>query len=259
LNGKLWQDNRRFCLHVLRDLGFGKKSMEEHIKEECLYLSEKIAESKCSPITIEDYLLPSMSNNITALVFGIRYPFDDPRRKFLDEQLARAVRLISSTTLLNFFPGWLNVLALRIPFLATGAFRKIFRDLSNFVSKEVTEHRDTLDEHFNRDFIDGYIKKIKEHENDPDSSFQTRFLFGNVFHLFGAGSNTVMATIQWHLLTFAKFPDTVQAEIQAEIDEVVGRERQPVWEDRNKMPYTMAAIWEMYRWRAVAPMGVPRA
>ncbi|KAL1473724.1 hypothetical protein MTO96_021836 [Rhipicephalus appendiculatus] len=32
MNGEVWEHNRRFCLHVLRNLGFGKTSMEEHIK-----------------------------------------------------------------------------------------------------------------------------------------------------------------------------------------------------------------------------------
>ncbi|XP_042146115.1 cytochrome P450 2U1 [Ixodes scapularis] len=41
----------------------------------------------------------------------------------------------------------------------------------------------------------------------------------------------------------------VQAKIQQEIDRVVGRERQPMWEDRYQMPFTMATIWEMQRWR----------
>lgn len=259
LNGKLWQDNRRFCLHVLRDLGFGRKSMEEHIKEESLYLTEKIAETKGSPIAVQEYLVPSMSNNISALVFGSRYLFDDPKRKFLDEQLGNALRILGSSIFVNFLPGWLNTLALRIPFFTISSFGNIFRELSAFVSKEVQEHIETIDKHSNRDFIDGYIKKIKEHENDPDSSFKTRFLFGNVLNFFGAGSNTVMVTIMWHLLTYANYPDTVQAKIQREIDEVVGRERQPKWEDRNRMPFTMATIWEVYRWRTIAPLGIPRA
>ncbi|KAM7315098.1 cytochrome P450 2A4, partial [Ixodes scapularis] len=190
--------------------------------EESLYLTEKIAESKGSPISIQEYLVPSMSNNISALVFGSRYLFDDPKRKFLDEQLASALRLLGSSMIVNFLPSWLNTLALRIPFLTISSFKNVFRELSDFVSKEVKEHQETLDEHSNRDFIDGYIKKIKEHENDPDSSFQTRFLFGNVLNFFGAGSNTVMVTIMWHLLTYAKYPDTVQAKIQREIDEVGG-------------------------------------
>ncbi|KAH6936739.1 hypothetical protein HPB50_021280 [Hyalomma asiaticum] len=115
-----------------------------------------------------------------------------------------------------------------------------------------------MDEHFNRDFIDGYLKKIQEHENEQNPNFQHRFLLGNVLSFFIAGSNTVAVTIQWHMLNFANNPDTVQARVQREIDEVVGRERQPTWEDRNKMPYTMACIWEMYRWKTVSPLGVPR-
>ncbi|KAL1433108.1 hypothetical protein MTO96_002073 [Rhipicephalus appendiculatus] len=32
INGEAWLVNRRYCVHVLRDLGFAKKSMEEHIR-----------------------------------------------------------------------------------------------------------------------------------------------------------------------------------------------------------------------------------
>ncbi|KAH7954347.1 hypothetical protein HPB49_017898 [Dermacentor silvarum] len=126
-------------------------------------------------------------------------------------------------------------------------------------TKQIEEHRATLDEHFNRDFIDGYLKKTKEHDADPDLNFQERYLLGNLLSFFIAGSNTVAVTLQWHVLNLADKPDTVQARIRREIDEVVGKERQPAWEDRNKMPYTMACIWEMYRWKTVSPLGVPRS
>ncbi|KAK8773496.1 hypothetical protein V5799_011978, partial [Amblyomma americanum] len=65
-------------------------------------------------------------------------------------------------------------------------------------------------------------------------------------------------TIHWHLLNCADKPYTVQRSIQKEVDDVIGRERQPRWEDNKKMPYTMATIWEMYRWRTVAPLSIPR-
>ncbi|KAL1473726.1 hypothetical protein MTO96_021838 [Rhipicephalus appendiculatus] len=31
-DGEEWAENRKFCMQVLRDLGYGKTSMEEHIK-----------------------------------------------------------------------------------------------------------------------------------------------------------------------------------------------------------------------------------
>ncbi|KAL3220998.1 hypothetical protein MRX96_029702 [Rhipicephalus microplus] len=41
-------------------------------------------------------------------------------------------------------------------------------------------------------------------------------------------------------------------------DRVVGRERLPTWTDHVHMPLTMATIWEMYRWKACTPFGIPR-
>lgn len=92
----------------------------------------------------------------------------------------------------------------------------------------------------------------------PHSRSAARFLVGNVINLFVAGSHTVAVAIHWHMLHLANNSDTWQVRLQREIDDVVGRERQPTWEDRNKMPFTMACMWEMQRWKPSALTGVPR-
>lgn len=258
LNGEAWQDNRRFCLHVLRDLGFGRKSMEEHIKDEVQYLAGKLLELDGSPVDIRKYLVPSMSNNITSLVFGQRYPFEDHRRKFLDERLGRVVRIIGSGGLFTFLPSWAFLIFSMLPFTNVGKITGLLQEMFEYVSEEVKQHKSTLDESSNRDFIDEYIKRMEENKNNPHSNFKMGNLLGNVLNFFGAGSNTVQLSIQWHLLNCADKVDTVQRNIQNEVDSVVGRERPPCWEDHNKMHYTMATIWEMYRWRTVAPLSIPR-
>ncbi|XP_077535569.1 cytochrome P450 2U1-like [Haemaphysalis longicornis] len=65
-------------------------------------------------------------------------------------------------------------------------------------------------------------------------------------------------TMWWLLLVFAKHPDTIQSMIQREIDGVVGSERRPTWEDRKQMPYTLACIWEVERWKTATPLGLAR-
>lgn len=84
------------------------------------------------------------------------------------------------------------------------------------------------------------------------------YLTSAVLSLFAGGSNPTALVIHWHLLNCAANPDTVQLEIQREIDDVIGRERDPSSKDQNRMPFTMAAIWEMQRWRTIAPFGMPR-
>ncbi|KAH9372498.1 hypothetical protein HPB48_006180 [Haemaphysalis longicornis] len=92
----------------------------------------------------------------------------------------------------------------------------------------------------------------------PHSRSAARFQVGNVINLFITGSHTMAIAIHWHMLNFANNPDTLQARLQREIDDVVGRERQPRWEDRNKMPFKLACIWEMHRWKPSALPDIPR-
>lgn len=81
---------------------------------------------------------------------------------------------------------------------------------------------------------------------------------GNVLSFLGPGSAAVDRNLAWHMLICADKADTHQARIQKEIDDVIGRERLPEWNDRRLMPYTMATIMEMHRWQIGAPLGVPR-
>ncbi|XP_077561093.1 cytochrome P450 2C28-like [Haemaphysalis longicornis] len=258
LNGQPWVDNRRFCLHTLRDLGYGKTSMEQHIKDECRCLVEKVAEAHGCPIAIQDIVFTSISNNIMALVYGRRLPSEHPDRRRLDQLLKQHFDVIRAGALVEFVPPFLRKLLSKLPSARRNAYLCAMMQFIKYTKDQVEQHKATMDEDVNRDFIDGYLKKIKEHETDPDSNFLPRFLVGNVINLFVAGSHTVAVAIHWHMLHLANNAETWQARLQREIDDVVGRERQPTWEDRNQMPFTMACIWEMHRWKPSALTGVPR-
>lgn len=52
------------------------------------------------------------------------------------------------------------------------------------------------------------------------------------------------------------YPD-VQRKAQEEIDRVVGTDRLPGFEDREKLRYIDAIVKEVLRWHPVAPMGLP--
>jgi len=73
-------------------------------------------------------------------------------------------------------------------------------------------------------------------------------------NLFGAGSDTSSSTLVTMVLAAVMFPDAV-AKAQKEIDEVVGPDRSPDFEDLLNMPYVEVFVKEVFRWRSVAIIG----
>lgn len=58
----------------------------------------------------------------------------------------------------------------------------------------------------------------------------------------------------WFFLSMALHPD-VQAKAQAQIDDIVGRERLPSLDDYERLPYIRAIMKELLRWRGIGPLG----
>lgn len=56
----------------------------------------------------------------------------------------------------------------------------------------------------------------------------------------------------------AMFPD-VQKTAQAELDRIVGQDRQPEFDDLEHMPYIQAVGMEVTRWLPVLPLSIPHA
>ena len=74
--------------------------------------------------------------------------------------------------------------------------------------------------------------------------------------MYGGGSDTTVASIHAFILAMILFPD-VQKKAQKEIDTVIGSERLPQFEDRDRLPYVNAVVNEVFRWHPVAPLAVP--
>ncbi|XP_015210913.2 cytochrome P450 2J2-like isoform X2 [Lepisosteus oculatus] len=75
--------------------------------------------------------------------------------------------------------------------------------------------------------------------------------------LFIAGTETTTTSLLWALLYMIKYPD-IQKKVQAEIDRVIGKERQPSMADRVYLPYTDAVIHETQRHGNTVPLNAPR-
>ena len=74
--------------------------------------------------------------------------------------------------------------------------------------------------------------------------------------VYAAGQDTTWSTIIVFVLNMILHPE-VQRKAQRDLDEVVGRDRLPNFEDRPKLRYIEYIMQETLRWCPVSPIGVP--
>lgn len=72
--------------------------------------------------------------------------------------------------------------------------------------------------------------------------------------LFGAGSDTTAVAIMVVVMAAACFPKA-QEKVQEELDNVVGRDRAPTFDDYGSLPQIEAFMLECLRWRPVTTLG----
>ncbi|VDC04579.1 unnamed protein product [Peniophora sp. CBMAI 1063] len=76
--------------------------------------------------------------------------------------------------------------------------------------------------------------------------------------MYSGGAETTTVTLTWWTLAMIAFPGA-QRRAQSELDAVVGRGRLPSFADREHLPYTVALLREVLRWRMSLPLALPHS
>ncbi|KAM9325625.1 cytochrome P450 2G1-like [Gastrophryne carolinensis] len=253
--GNRWRQLRRFSLSTLRNFGLGKHSIEERIKEECSILVQELRTHKGIQFDPAIIISKAVSNVISFVVFGKRFQYDDAKFHRMLDIFYETFELMSSTwgQIQDMIPMIMN----HVP----GPHQRIttlLEELNNFIAERVKLNLESLDPSDPRDYIDCFLLRMQEEQNNPDSEFHMKNLILTLNNLFFAGGETVATTLKHGFLVLLKYSD-IQAKVQEEIDRVIGQERQPNVEDRRKMPYTEAVIHEIQRFSNVIPMNAPHS
>ncbi|KAG1714922.1 Cytochrome P450 2J6 [Nymphon striatum] len=208
--GDVWKHQRRFVLHTLRDVGMGKLKLEEKIHDEITKLCFAIEKSNGLPMDPKLLILSTTSNMICSLAYNKSFELDDPK------------------------------------------FLKTIETLDqNFQASEefIEEHQHDFDPENPRDFVDLYLREmsneVTEDNKDAQKTFNIEQLQFVVRDLFGAGTETSSTTVRWGLLFMIHHPK-IQQKVQAEIDEVIGKERLPTMADKRLLPFTTATLQEFH-------------
>jgi cytochrome P450 len=121
--------------------------------------------------------------------------------------------------------------------------------------------RDDEDEHEN-----SFVRLVAESTSDAKhrkltslagAGFDRREMIVALRDFFTAGDDTSATSLLWAFVLLANHPD-IQSCLQAEVDDVVGSDRQPLLDDESKMPYTQAVILETMRRYTIVPLSLFR-
>ncbi|CAJ0938496.1 unnamed protein product [Ranitomeya imitator] len=94
---------------------------------------------------------------------------------------------------------------------------------------------------------------FSKEEKNVNTAFTLPNLESTIYDMFLAGAETTAITISFGFLILAKYPE-IQDKVHKEIDQVIGREKEPRADDRKHMQYTIAFIHEMQRYSDVMPL-----
>lgn len=257
--GPVWRTQRKFCQASLRTFGLGKLCLEPHILELLAVVKEELLQhyrnSSDTGVDLTPLIRTAVSNVICSMSMGHNFHQDDQEFHTLLELVARGLEISVSgpVLLINILPALYY-----LPFGVFKELRQVQLDITAFLKKIIAQHRATLDPSDPRDLIDMYLAKVLEEQaaGQEDSSFSEDYLFYIIGDLFIAGTDTSTNSILWMVLYMASYPD-IQEKVQAEMDQVVGRERLTSMKDRGSLPFTGATIMEVERMSVVVPLGVP--
>ncbi|KAM4840194.1 cytochrome P450 2C21-like isoform X2 [Urocitellus parryii] len=95
-NGDIWKQTRRFSLTVLRNMGMGKKTIEDRIKEEALCLIDELIKTNGSPCDPTFLLTCVPCNVIASVIFLNRFDYGDKKFHSLIHYFHENFRLVST-------------------------------------------------------------------------------------------------------------------------------------------------------------------
>ncbi|XP_039264136.1 cytochrome P450 2C16-like [Styela clava] len=239
---RVWTVHRPFVVNTLRKLGMGKKLLESRVLDESSNMIAELKKQGGNPYDPKDMFL-LMAVNVAALFcMGQRFAFDDEDFKKLVQHLVRGWQDDGDFVILLGYCAYLR----HIP-----PFRKVVKNfVSDFdyvqdtIKKYIHEHELTYDKNDIRDFIDAFIEETKKERHDR--TFTEEQLIVTVRDLLDAGAQTTSCTLVWILVGLVSHPDW-QDKIREEIKEVVGEHGAVTMGHREKMPKTVAFLYEVMR------------
>ena len=246
----VWNKQRKIVHSAIR---LYQPKLEGKINLEVDQLIERLVSCQGKPVNPLPEVALLVMNVICAMVFGDRYEIDNPAFQLVFEANKKLLTLIGTFNILNIFP-----MLIHFPIEESKEMKWITNEFHPFLSKKYNEHLESYRDDIIRDLTDALIKSLQEEDEDIKGCcvITEEHVVMTLQDVILAGSETTTTRLLWFILFMARYPE-IQAKIQAELDDVVGRHRSPCWQDRKVLHMTMATVEETLRASNASPVLLP--
>ena len=243
-SGDEYIELRRFTLRTLRDLGFGKRSCEDMILDECGAVVSKIRdmieESDDGVLDLDKLFNKAALNVVWNITAGERFEYEEENMKKLYKFMDMFMMLANKVTgkplgvfpFLKYFPPY------------RGIYNEVWNGMEEcrqFVAAAIRKHEETIDEENPRDYIDKFLIASKENPHMNNEA-----LLFCCLDLFIGGSETTSKSLMFALMMMIRNED-VQTRVREEIINVTGDNENVSVDDREKLHFTEAVLNEVWR------------
>ena len=182
--GHVWTQQRRVSLTKLRDLGFGRKSLDLSMVQEVDYVIDKLQEHGGSKVEINSTFNAAIINVLWQIVASKRFEPDHPDTErmmaMLNAQFKAGIRPVF------FVPHFLG------KYVPLQDVDHYLLEMKSMMRKLISEHKESIDHENPRDFIDVYLTEMKS-----NPSLDEEHLAVICVDFFQAGSETTSTTLNW--------------------------------------------------------------
>lgn len=253
--GLLWKRHREITVNALHMfLEYKTSPIEQRVMEEAAELANVFLSYKGQPFDPEVEIGLSVANVMFRILFGEKHNRDD--QDFIAfVQLAKNFSDNGVGSLRFDFVPQVHI------FFAKALQKTLNEVLGRVVQKKLKEHRASYNPANMRGMADALLKaasEIDESEKQTLGLTEELIAEGTVEEMMGSGSQPIAPILRWSILYMIAYPD-VQAKVQQELDLVVGKEQRVCYEDRKKLPFTEACIYEILRHAPYFPTALPHS
>nr|KYP56687.1 Flavonoid 3'-monooxygenase [Cajanus cajan] len=237
---------------------FSGKALDDfrHVRqEEAARLTRNLASSNSKAVNLGQFLNLCTTNALARVMIGRRVFNEgkdgcDPKANEFKSMVLELMELSGVFNIGDFVPAleWLDLQGVQTK------MKKLHKRFDAFLTNIVEEHKMYKSEK-HQDMLSALLS-LKESSEDGEKLTYTE-IKALLLNMFAAGTDTSSSTTEWAMAELIRSP-RILAQVQQELDTVVGRDRLVTELDLPHLPYLEAVVKETFRLHPSTPLSLPR-